>query len=76
MAQVHRDVRIPAFLRAVSPYTLVRVLIRHRCASHRYKTDVTDYNFGSLIRTDANDEYSEKNTIFSMSPSPSSSLPR
>lgn len=29
-----------------------------------YKDTVKDYNFGSLIRTDANDEYSEKNTIF------------
>lgn len=31
----------------------------------RYKETVKDYNFGSLIRTDAGDEYSEKNTIFS-----------
>lgn len=31
----------------------------------RYKDTVKDYNFGSLIRTDAHDEYSEKNTIFS-----------
>lgn len=31
----------------------------------RYKDKVKDYNFGSLIRTDARDEYSEKNTIFS-----------
>ncbi|PSR75703.1 hypothetical protein PHLCEN_2v8994 [Hermanssonia centrifuga] len=29
-----------------------------------YKDTVKDYNFGSLIRTDARDEYSEKNTIF------------
>lgn len=29
-----------------------------------YKDKIKDYNFGSLIRTDANDEYSEKNTIF------------
>jgi len=29
-----------------------------------YKEKVKDYNFGSLIRTDANDEYGEVNTIF------------
>ncbi|KAI0342492.1 DUF757-domain-containing protein [Trametopsis cervina] len=29
-----------------------------------YKDSVKDYNFGSLIRTDARDEYSETNTIF------------
>jgi len=29
-----------------------------------YKDKVKDYNFGSLIRTDANDEYGEVNTIF------------
>ncbi|KAF7790651.1 hypothetical protein EIP86_001607 [Pleurotus ostreatoroseus] len=29
-----------------------------------YKDTVKDYNFGSLIRTDARDEYTEKNTIF------------
>ena len=32
-----------------------------------YKDSIKDYNFGSLIRTDALDEYSEKNTIFSES---------
>ncbi|EAU81198.2 hypothetical protein CC1G_11280 [Coprinopsis cinerea okayama7 len=30
----------------------------------RYKDRVKDYNFGSLIRTDAEDEYGERNTIF------------
>jgi hypothetical protein len=30
----------------------------------RYEKKVKDYNFGSLIRTDARDEYGEKNTIF------------
>jgi len=35
--------------------------------SHSYKDKVKDYNFGSLIRTDARDEYGEKNTIFGMS---------
>ncbi|PPQ68794.1 hypothetical protein CVT26_001709 [Gymnopilus dilepis] len=29
-----------------------------------YKDKVKDYNFGSLIRTDATDEYGETNTIF------------
>jgi len=29
-----------------------------------YEKKITDYNFGSLIRTDAREEYSEKNTIF------------
>ncbi|KJA21310.1 hypothetical protein HYPSUDRAFT_42162 [Hypholoma sublateritium FD-334 SS-4] len=29
-----------------------------------YKEKVKDYNFGSLIRTDARDEYGESNTIF------------
>lgn len=29
-----------------------------------YKDKVQDYNFGSLIRTDARDEYAEMNTIF------------
>lgn len=30
----------------------------------RYKDKVTDHNFGSLIRMDADEEYSESNTIF------------
>ena len=30
----------------------------------RYEKKVKDYNFGSLIRTDAREEYGEKNTIF------------
>ncbi|EPT01963.1 hypothetical protein FOMPIDRAFT_141787 [Fomitopsis schrenkii] len=29
-----------------------------------YEEKVKDYNFGSLIRTDAREEYGEKNTIF------------
>lgn len=29
-----------------------------------YKDKVADYNFGSLIRTNAKDEYAETNTIF------------
>jgi len=31
---------------------------------NRYEKKVKDYNFGSLIRTDAKQEYGEKNTIF------------
>jgi hypothetical protein len=30
----------------------------------RYEKKVRDYNFGSLIRTDAKGEYGERNTIF------------
>ncbi|KAF9262793.1 DUF757-domain-containing protein [Marasmius fiardii PR-910] len=30
----------------------------------RYEKKVKDYNFGSLIRTNAEEEYGEKNTIF------------
>ena len=40
-------------------------LPRSHLSKHRYKDTIKDYNFGSLIRTDARDEYSEKNTIFS-----------
>ena len=31
---------------------------------YRYENKVKDYNFGSLIRTDARKEYAEANTIF------------
>ncbi|KAJ7052696.1 DUF757-domain-containing protein [Mycena amicta] len=37
---------------------------RWRVFIERYKKKVKDYNFGSLIRTDAKQEYGEKNTIF------------
>lgn len=33
----------------------------------RYEKKIKDHNFGSLIRTDARDEYAEKNTIFGTS---------
>lgn len=36
----------------------------HLCLCDRYETKVKDFNFGSLIRTDATNEYSETNTIF------------
>lgn len=56
MAQVHRNVSpMPP---PGSPFT--------PSALDRYKDTVKDYNFGSLIRTDATGEYSETNTIFSM----------
>lgn len=32
--------------------------------NERYEKKVKDYNFGSLIRTDAKQEYGESNTIF------------
>lgn len=32
--------------------------------NQRYEKKVKDYNFGSLIRTDARQEYGEMNTIF------------
>ena len=32
--------------------------------ARRYEKKIKDHNFGSLIRTDARDEYAEKNTIF------------
>ena len=34
---------------------------------HRYEQKVKDFNFGSLIRTDARLEYAEANTIFGVS---------
>jgi len=37
---------------------------RWRKFINSYEKKVKDYNFGSLIRTDARDEYGEKNTIF------------
>ncbi|KDR76876.1 hypothetical protein GALMADRAFT_245971 [Galerina marginata CBS 339.88] len=37
---------------------------RWREFSESYKDKVMEYNFGSLIRTDARDEYGEANTIF------------
>ncbi|KAF8665027.1 hypothetical protein AX16_000639 [Volvariella volvacea WC 439] len=37
---------------------------RWRTFIESYKDKVKDYNFGSLIRTDAREEYGETNTIF------------
>ncbi|KAJ7130373.1 DUF757-domain-containing protein [Mycena epipterygia] len=37
---------------------------RWRVFIESYKKKITDYNFGSLIRTDARQEYGESNTIF------------
>lgn len=39
----------------------------HLSFINRYKEKVKDYNFGSLIRTDARQEYGETNTIFGAS---------
>ena len=36
-------------------------------AYNRYEKKIDDYNFGSLIRTDCRDEYSQHNSIFGMS---------
>ena len=55
MAQIHPVVSAQ-YLLALSPRFMAR-----RC---RYEKKVKDYNFGSLIRTDAREEYGEKNTIF------------
>ena len=43
----------------IRAYMLIFVLF-----SIRYEKKIQDYNFGSLIRTDAREEYSETNTIF------------
>ncbi|KAL0565621.1 hypothetical protein V5O48_016403 [Marasmius crinis-equi] len=37
---------------------------RWRVFINRYEKKIQDYNFGSLIRTDAREEYGERNTIF------------
>lgn len=55
MAQVHPVVS------ALYPTCTVSQFMARRC---RYEKKVKDYNFGSLIRTDAREEYGEKNTIF------------
>jgi len=36
----------------------------HAPNTNRYEKKITDFNFGSLIRTDSTKEYSETNTIF------------
>ncbi len=36
-------------------------------AYYRYEKTIEDYNFGSLIRTDCKDEYSQHNSIFGTS---------
>jgi len=37
---------------------------RWRAFINEYENKIADFNFGSLIRTDATKEYNEKNTIF------------
>jgi len=43
---------------------LLSVNVYFTTAVCSYEKKITDYNFGALIRTDASDEYGEKNTIF------------
>ena len=66
MAEVHRIVR-PPYL----PHPQTRLTV-----PNSYKDTVKDYNFGSLIRTNAHGEYTETNTIFSESLSRLRALPR
>lgn len=56
MAQVHRCVS-PFHISVSCPKIIKPSLLR-------YKDKVTDHNFGSLIRMNADEEYSESNTIF------------
>ena len=60
MEKVYRVVRFFVFGLSSIPRILTCVY-----DLRRYKETIKDYNFGSLIRTDARDEYSETNTIFS-----------
>src|SRR6267142_1893676 len=39
-------------------------IYKPRALMYSYEKKITDFNFGSLIRTDATKEYSETNTIF------------
>ena len=48
----------------VSPPILPSDMDTLFCFFSSYKDKVKDYNFGSLIRTDAKSEYGETNTIF------------
>ncbi|KAF7366795.1 Duf757 domain-containing protein [Mycena sanguinolenta] len=47
-----------------SPLLAYASVTIHFAPPFRYKKKITDYNFGSLIRTDARQEYGENNTIF------------
>ena len=68
--------KLASSLYAISPrYPTLSCHGRYRCVDspgtdhiHRYENKVKDYNFGSLIRTDARKEYAEDNTIFGASP--------
>ena len=68
MERFHQSVRTPCYL--FSPercHVYGRdVWMDTHCGRFcgRYETKVKDFNFGSLIRTDATKEYSETNTIF------------
>ena len=41
--------------------------VTENAAYYRYEKTIEDYNFGSLIRTDCKDEYSQHNSIFGTS---------
>ena len=49
---LYTNTRISAYMLIFVPFSI------------RYEKKIQDYNFGSLIRTDAREEYSETNTIF------------
>lgn len=55
MEQVHERVR--AFTYLFTVFGLFIDLLR-------YEKKVQEHNFGSLLRKDANEEYTEQNTIF------------
>ena len=42
----------------------VQICQRYSFIAYRYEKTIQDHNFGSLIRTDSEGEYSERNTIF------------
>lgn len=60
MEQVYERVR--AFTRPLTVPGLLTNLLR-------YEKKVQEHNFGSLLRKDANEEYTEQNTIFGRYPS-------
>lgn len=55
---------LEGFYESVSPYLASLKGVTNGLNWWRYEKKVKDYNFGSLIRTDARQEYGEVNTIF------------
>ena len=55
--------------RSLSPFLIEWIAFIKPCLT-RYEGKVADHNFGSLIRTNAEEEYSESNTIFGASRDP------